>query len=614
LCCVAALLAGGSRAASGASFASVALTPDTISQGLSGQMQYLEDPDGKLTLDDVRRRTAEFLSTDATKGVNFGYSPSAYWFRFSTESTAEVAANWLLEIAYPPLDSIDLYVVTGRQTTHLHSGDQASFYSRPILHSNFIFPIQLPARSQSEVFFRVTSSGTMTVPATLWQSEAFARHSELRYGMFGIYFGWLLALGLYNLMLYFSTRERAFLAYVSFVICFALASMSYTGLAAQFLWPEFPRWGDVALIVGLTLTVLFGANFTRVFLDTASGPRWIDAALKLIVWGSVAVLLLLTLMPQRIPTIIIASFGFAFVLFGPVAGVLAVRRKHPGAPYFMAAWSFFFLGTMVFSLRNTGVIPTNTFTIYAIQLGSAMEMLLLSFALADRMNSLRREKDQAQHAVLEAGKTLVDTLRRSEAELEARVAQRTVDLESANQRLRTSEDLLRNIAHHDPLTGLANRLLLNVHLQQSMKSARRTDQGFALLMIDLDGFKPINDNHGHDAGDLLLRTIAQRLTASVREVDLVARVGGDEFICVLDSVGGADAACAVGEKLIQEIGHPVILESGESVRVGASIGIALLANTDQSAEKLMQRADEAMYAAKASGKNCCRLSEPGTPS
>lgn len=577
-------------------------------------MRYLEDPDGKLTVDDVQRRTAEFLTTDATKGVNFGYTPSAYWFHFTAAPTADLAANWLLEIAYPPLDSIDLYVVTERLTTLLHAGDQAKFSARPIQHSNFVFPIQLPPGNESEVFFRVTSSGTMTVPATLWQPEVFARHSELRYGMFGIYFGWLLALGLYNLMLYFSTRERVFLAYVSFLFGFALASMSYTGLAAQFLWPEFPRWGDVALIVGLTLTVLFGANFTRVFLDTASGPRWIDAALKLIVWGSVLVLLLLTLMPQRIPTIIIASFGFAFVLFGPVAGVLAVRRKHPGAPYFLAAWSFFFLGTMVFSLRNTGVIPTNTFTIYAIQLGSAIEMLLLSFALADRMNSLRREKEQAQLAVLAAEKTLVDTLRRSEAELEARVAQRTVDLESANQRLRASEDLLRNIAHHDPLTGLANRLLLNVHLQQSMKTARRTDQGFALLMIDLDGFKPINDNHGHDAGDLLLRTIAQRLAAAVREVDLVARIGGDEFICVLESVGGADAACTVAEKLIQEIGQPVTLASGESVCVGASIGIAVFADTDQSAERLMQRADEAMYAAKGAGKNCWRLSEPSTSS
>ena len=607
-CCFALCFFGTLRALATSPSADVVLAPEMVSQSLAGRMQFLEDPGSQLGLDEVRRRIAEFKPTDAAKGVNFGYSPSAYWFRFTLDPLADARADWLLEIAYPPLDSIQLYVISGPHIAHQHAGDQVAFSTRPIKHSNFVFPVHLPAGTSSEVYFRVTSSGTMTVPATLWQADAFARHSELRYGMFGIYFGWLFALGLYNLMLYFSTRENAFLAYVSFVIGFALASMAYTGMAAQFLWPEFPRWGDVVLIVGLVLTVLFGANFTRVFLNTATGPRWIDIALKLIIGGSASVLVLLMLMPQRIPTLIITSFGFAFVVIGPLAGLLAVRRKHPGSPYFMAAWSFFFLGTMVFLLRNTGIIPTNTFTIYAIQLGSSIEMLLLSFALADRLNTLRREKDQAQHSVLAAEKAMVDVLRRSEGELEERVAQRTAELKSANQRLQDSEELLRNIAHHDALTGLANRLLLQGHLKQSVKSARRTGQCFALMMIDLDGFKPINDNHGHDAGDVLLKAIGQRLTLAVRESDLVARIGGDEFVCVLESVSSSDAARLVAQKLIAEIGNPVTLAGGVSVRVGASIGVAMFDGSDQTPAQLMQLADEAMYAAKAAGKNCCRLS------
>jgi diguanylate cyclase (GGDEF)-like protein len=170
------------------------------------------------------------------------------------------------------------------------------------------------------------------------------------------------------------------------------------------------------------------------------------------------------------------------------------------------------------------------------------------------------------------------------------------------------EQTMRDLAHHDPLTGLANRLLLSTHLEQCIKRARRNSLPFALLMIDLDGFKPVNDLHGHDAGDLLLCAIAKRLAAHVRESDLVARVGGDEFVCVLESVGESDAAVAVANKLIREVRGPVRLEGGEEVTVGASIGIAMFDESISASDQLLRFADDAMYAAKAAGKNCARFS------
>lgn len=196
-------------------------------------------------------------------------------------------------------------------------------------------------------------------------------------------------------------------------------------------------------------------------------------------------------------------------------------------------------------------------------------------------------------------------LRRYEAELEQRVAQRTKALETANQRLRESEELLRNIAHHDPLTGLANRLLLEAHLQQSFKRARRDVKPFALMMIDLDGFKAVNDTHGHEAGDLLLKQVSQRLLASVRESDLVTRLGGDEFVCVLESVTNRQTALTIGDKLIHEIGQPIHLADSSPVKVGASIGISLFDPASGDPRTLMQTADESMYAAKTAGKNRC---------
>lgn len=585
----------------------ITVAPEFSSIALAGHAGYFEDPSGQLDLDAVQSRRNEFKSTDAKKGINFGFSASAYWLRVALSNPAPHSMSRLLEIAYPLLDSVDVYFVTPGQIHRMHAGDQVPFSDRPIAHHHFVFPLDIPP-GDSEIFIRITSSGSMSVPATLWDPDQFARQSEVRYARLAAYFGWVFALTLYNLFLYFSTRDRAYLAYCAFAGAFATAILAYTGIGGQFFWPESPRWGDLSILIALALSVLFGTMFTRRFLRTYELLPRLDTLLQNIQWAVCVVLLLMAVLPQRYPSLAIVALASLFVITCPITGVLSILKRQPGAAFYLTAWGFFFLGSIVFLLRVMGIVLTNAFTLYAILIGSAMEMLLLSFALADRMNSLRREKEQAQQAALEAERTLIDGLRRSEAMLEEHVSQRTAELAAANTLLSQKEQTMRDMAHHDPLTGLANRLLLSTHLEQGIKRARRNSQPFALLMIDLDGFKPVNDRHGHDAGDLLLREIAKRLALHVRESDLVARVGGDEFVCVLESVREAYAALAVANKLILEVGHPVRLASGEDVVVGASIGIAMFGDTIESLDQLTRLADEAMYAAKAAGKNCARLS------
>ena len=126
-------------------------------------------------------------------------------------------------------------------------------------------------------------------------------------------------------------------------------------------------------------------------------------------------------------------------------------------------------------------------------------------------------------------------------------------------------------------------------------------------MIDLDGFKPINDIHGHEAGDVVLCEIARRLHASVRDVDFVARFGGDEFICVLESIVSIEVAAKVGNNILEGIGQFITLPNGVDVRLGASIGIAFYNDEVRNADDLKAAADRAMYEAKSAGKNCCRF-------
>jgi diguanylate cyclase (GGDEF)-like protein len=165
-------------------------------------------------------------------------------------------------------------------------------------------------------------------------------------------------------------------------------------------------------------------------------------------------------------------------------------------------------------------------------------------------------------------------------------------------------------ADHDPLTGLANRATLSGRLRHALQRVKRGDQTIAVLFIDLDNFKQINDSLGHTAGDDLLRTIAARIDDDLRPGDTVARFGGDEFVALCEDVGGPEEAMDVAERLRGVLAEPVPLSTG-LVTVTASIGVALPDRPDRSAEALLQAADRAMYEAKAAGRDASRLATPG---
>ncbi len=192
----------------------------------------------------------------------------------------------------------------------------------------------------------------------------------------------------------------------------------------------------------------------------------------------------------------------------------------------------------------------------------------------------------------------------------SRLNERNLQLEhEIAERLRAEAEA-RYLAHHDALTGLPNRLLFLDRLDTAIKRADRHGSCFALLYVDIDGFKPVNDLHGHATGDLLLQKIAQRLLEGLRRSDTVARLGGDEFAVVLEEIRSPQEACLIGEQFCRTLSLPFLLEKpGASleVRVGGSIGVALYPDHGKSRDSLLTAADAAMYQAKRAGKNHCLL-------
>ncbi|BBA35918.1 PAS domain S-box/diguanylate cyclase (GGDEF) domain-containing protein [Methylocaldum marinum] len=177
---------------------------------------------------------------------------------------------------------------------------------------------------------------------------------------------------------------------------------------------------------------------------------------------------------------------------------------------------------------------------------------------------------------------------------------------------KTAEEQIYYLAHYDALTNLPNRILFNDRISRTLSFASRYGQQFAVLFVDLDSFKEINDTHGHNVGDIALQQAAQRISQSLRESDTVARIGGDEFLVLLPGISGTEEACIVAEKILRAVARPIEVNGSEIV-VCSSIGIAIYPLHGRDYHSLVKAADEAMYHAKRTGKNRFHLKQDSSP-
>jgi diguanylate cyclase (GGDEF)-like protein len=225
------------------------------------------------------------------------------------------------------------------------------------------------------------------------------------------------------------------------------------------------------------------------------------------------------------------------------------------------------------------------------------------------------EVEKMEHAV-DAFRHVLTRLRDSERALgaanealERRVRERTRELAEANAALQESEEQLKRLAFYDTLTGLANRALFDDRLHMAIAQARRQRKAIAVLFVDLDRFKHVNDTLGHDAGDRLLVEVARRIGACARDSDTVGRMGGDEFMVLLTQLDAEADAARAAERIIEAVSRPVLLEE-RSVLVGASVGISFFPHDGEDAITLQKHADVAMYAAKQAGRGRYRAFGP----
>jgi diguanylate cyclase len=563
---------------------------------LSPHARILEDRSGKLDLRTVQANTADWRPGRADALV-FGFSRSTWWVHFRIRNAAQRRLFSTLDLGNPRQDYVTWHVVRNGVTTFSsnESGDRVPLSSRPLPLRALITPLVTKPHETVDVYVRLRSEDGLfeSMPLRISSTSEFVQSSESEELLFTLYAGGLIFLGLYNLLLFFATREKVFGIYVAYLSMIALWSFTFPGYGFQMLWPERPTLNHNILTISSAWGVATFGWFAAVYLKLRERvPSWLYR-LHLGLIGYNALVFIPGVLGGFALGAALGNIG-AFAMSAvtmPTAIYLALRGARE-AKFFVIAFALICTGVFMYVLQMIGVVPTNWFTTWSLQIGSALEALLLALGLADSLNVLKVEKFAAERRALEAQQAL--NLR-----LEQEVSERTRALELANRRL-------HELTITDELTGAFNRRHFNTICAATIAN-RKPDEALAFCMFDIDHFKAYNDRYGHQAGDAALRAVSHAVQNELRRSgDILFRLGGEEFGVAFDAAS-PQAAIEFAERLRTSIRHLALPHLGSAAGiVTASFGIGWWSSAvvhSLTSEQIYAVADDALYAAKEQGRD-----------
>lgn len=535
-------------------------------------VQVLDDPHDSLDLPSVQAMARQFTAPHNVRG-SLGLHRNPVWLRVLFDVPPDAPPGWVLDSGATSLHHLDVYLLRDHQVVqHAALGTlQARDPTEPPRAARTqAVALQLAPGQRHELLLRIQTDAAMVLPLTLSTPDAFLAQA-LREQLFqGALLTLMVCVVLYSVVLWLTLRDPLFLKYTGVVLGglgFALAQL---GIGAQYLWGDSP-W---MLVHAAPLAAMCSAMGLALFLEHAlvapAGHPWLSRLMKA---GALACVLL---------ALAFAVNGLSTQQIGPPLSLLSLtpplvslplalqrtRQRDPMGTYLLLAVLVYLGATATMAGVVYGQMPVNFWTHHAVQLSSLLDALLLGRMLVLRTQTAQRLAQQA-----------------------------------ARER-----DAMRSLAHTDALTGLLNRRGLDHALAQAL-SRCTPEHLLVVYVIDLDGFKQVNDRHGHDVGDELLVAVTERLRSLVRNNDVVARIGGDEFVILVGGMAKSTQAVDMGHKLLAAFHTPFQLAQ-HTCHVGLTIGYALAPLDGLDAASLLKCADAGMYQGKTDGKHCLRRHEP----
>lgn len=533
----------------------------------SSLLYFQEESNARLSLVNAIQKFESSNTIKAGSGgsISLGIGVEPVWLKTQIYSPHSEAKAYRLSIETPWLDNIDSYLVSdGQVLAHIAGGDAFAFPERPMPMRFYAFEAELRP-GMTELYIRVETKGPMAIPVNVYSVEA-AQNKEVSTAyQYGILYGIMGALALYNLILYVMIRQNEYGLYALYLIGFIFNSLSYTGQLHTLYTVDhgalFQDWVDVCLMI--TYSVL-GLHFARNVLATETYAPRLD---KFTYWlaNLIPVGILLGVLTNQLFFSLILSFTFntTFAVLFIVLGYVALKNNIRSAGLFLISSVTAATCIGLSTAAVGGIVPYNDFTFKAIEVGMAFEAILLAVLLAQRFRLAQRDK-------------LV-------AEQYARV---------------------------DDLTGLNNRRGFNESSSRIWQLMIREKRELSILLLDIDKFKSINDQFGHAAGDRVLVTVAKCLVASSRKGDLIARWGGEEFIILLPETN-LEHALLHAEKLRKAVEDLFVHINQQLIKTSISIGVSgteagRYGDVELSSTKIetiINKADLALFKAKEGGRN-----------
>jgi len=542
-----------STLASAAPLPAVVDHPSAIGQSA----EYLQEQAGPLALPDAMAayRAGKFTQGKAPV-LSFGIGANPVWIHFAVVNPTAIPVNRRLVIETAWLNHIDVHFQhQGMTDATIRAGDTQAFAQRPVAGRFFNFDYAFRT-GVSDVFIRVETPDPMVIPLYLLSPQKSGIRKTKQVLSYGVVYGFLIALMAYNAILYASLRSTRYLLYAIYLAMFVAANMAYTGHGFAWVWPDSVNWQQWSNPVLMVLYGVSGLLFAAQFLELRTHFPRIHKGVIGFSLSFVALLVAAMLMGSQKYALLVA-FTYVFLFSGVMLflGAISVYAGQKPARYFLIAAVSAMVGALVTNLAVWGFIPNNSWTFRAVEIGMLLDATLLALALASQLRAGQVERIQAER-----------------------------------------------LAQLDPLTGLNNRRAFYDKTSPLWSQAIRHGNNTVVMLLDIDFFKRVNDSQGHAYGDNVLKAMANILQQSIRQGDVLARWGGEEFIVFLPETSLQEAA-ALAERLRSSIAAMRIQHASGETAVTASFGVAQKEAHHLTLDALIAAADACLYQSKQQGRN-----------
>ncbi len=475
----------------------------TRNVSLTSGIFYMEDPSTARTIKDViAEKEYKPVETDVP---NFGMSASSYWLKIAIDNKLP-AQDYLLQVSQPGLDEIDFYQADKHGAiTEIKGGEILPFKVREFFDPNFIYRIHLDSSSVTNIFLRVRSRDNLKIPIIIGPQESVFETNKIRDFILGIFSGIMVVMFLYNTFLFITVRDRTYLYYIVYLATVILTQVSIQGYTFQYLWPYSSFLAQWSPFIFSPLVGISAAYFMRLFLNTAHYCPLFDKGFKYFNFGYAVAFAFALAGVYHLSYLLITLVATAISMYMFIVGIIVYRKDYKPARFFLLAWSLFLFGVTVYAMTNLGVLPLNNFTFYMMPLGAAAEVVLLSLALADRINVLKKEKEQSQAEALLISQQNQRLITEQNVLLEQKVHERTIELEETNDELSSTLTNLKEaqaqlvnaekMASLGQLTaGIAHEINNPINFVSANLKPLKTDIGEVLEVVSRYEQLQVNDN------------------------------------------------------------------------------------------------------------------------